>query len=107
MGSLRLADIEAELYAGVYRVDTSRQVTFETYDPNMADPRGVFVIRNRRWVCREIEETITTRGRKPRWKLTCHPIELSDTAAEQRWVLTRGVWDDGGAWLDDGRWLDG
>lgn len=107
VGSLRLADIEAELYAGVYRVDTSRQVTFETYDPNMADPRGVFVIRNRRWVCREIEETITTRGRKPRWKLTCHPIELSDTAAEQRWVLTRGVWDDGGAWLDDGRWLDG
>ncbi len=105
-GSLRLADIEAVLYAGVYRVDTSRQVTFETYDLNMADPRGVFVIRNKRWVCREIEESITAHGRKPKWKMTCHPIELTDTAAEQRWVLTRGVWDDGGAWLDDGRWND-
>lgn len=107
VGSLRLSDIESELYAGVYRVDTSRQVTFETYDPNTADPRGVFVIRNKRWVCREIEETITAKGRRPRWKITCLPIDLSDEASEQRWVLTRGVWEDGGAWLDDGRWLDG
>ena len=105
-GSLRLQDIDADLYAGVYRVDTSRQVTFETYDPNLADPRGVFVIRNKRFVCREIEESITAKGRKPRWKMTCHPIELSDEATEQRWVLTRGVWEDGGAWLDDGRWND-
>lgn len=106
VGSLRLADVEAQLYAGVYRVDTSRQIMFETYDPNMADPRAVYVIRNKRYVCREIEETITAKGRKPRWKMTCHPIDISDTAAESRWVLTKGVWDDGGAWLDDGRWLD-
>lgn len=105
-GSLRLTDLDEEVYGGVYRVDITRQVTFETYDPNLADPRAVYVIRNRRYVCRDIEETITAKGRKPRWKMTCHPIELSDTAAESRWVLTRGVWDDGGAWLDDGRWLD-
>ena len=106
VGSLRLQDIESEIYAGVYRVDTTRRVTFETFDPNLADPRGVFVIGNKRYVCREIEETITSKGRKPRWKMTCHPISLSDVAAEQRWVLTYGVWDDGGAWLDDGRWND-
>lgn len=105
-GSLRLQDIDAEVYGGVYRVDTSRQITFETYDPNMADPRAVYVIRNKRYVCRDIEETITAKGRKPRWKMTCHPIDISDTAAESRWVLTKGVWDDGGAWLDDGRWND-
>ena len=105
-GSLRLQDIDAEVYGGVYRVDTTRQITFETYDPNMTDPRAVYVIRNKRYVCREIEETITAKGRKPRWKMTCHPIDISDTAAESRWVLTKGVWDDGGAWLDDGRWLD-
>jgi len=106
-GSLLLQQLDAEVFGGVYRVDTTRQITFETYDPNMADPRAVYVIRNKRYVCREIEETITAKGRKPRWKMICHPIDISDTAAESRWVLTRGVWDDGGAWLDDGRWLDG
>lgn len=106
VGSLRLQDIEAELYAGVYRIDTTHKVVFETYDPNMLDPRAIIVVRNRRWVVREIEETLTSSGRKPSWKVTCHPIEISDTAAESRWVLTKGVWDDGGAWLDDGRWND-
>ncbi len=106
VGSLRLQDIEAELYAGVYRIDTTRKVVFETYDPNMLDPRAIIVVRNRRWVVREIEETLTSNGRKPSWKVTCHPIEISDESAESRWVLTKGVWDDGGAWLDDGRWND-
>ena len=106
VGSLRLQDIESELYAGVYRIDTTRKVVFETYDPNMLDPRAIIVVRNRRWVVREIEETLTSSGRKPSWKVTCHPIEISDESAESRWVLTRGVWDDGGAWLDDGRWND-
>lgn len=105
-GSLRLQDIEAELYAGVYRIDTTQKVVFETYDPNMLDPRAIIVVRNRRWVVREIEETLTSSGRKPSWKVTCHPIEISDESAESRWVLTKGVWDDGGAWLDDGRWND-
>ena len=105
-GSLRLQDIDAEVFGGVYRVDTTRKVTFTTYDPNLLDPRSIIVVRNRRWVVREVEETLTAQGRKPSWKVTCHPIEISDTAAESRWVLTRGVWDDGGAWLDDGRWND-
>lgn len=68
--------------------------------------RAIIVVRNRRWVVREIEETLTSNGRKPSWKVTCHPIEISDESAESRWVLTKGVWDDGGAWLDDGRWND-
>lgn len=106
VGSLRLPDIDAELYAGVYRVDTTRRVTFTTFDPNVIDPRSILVVRNRRWVVRDIEETLTSKGRKPSWKVTCHPIEITDTAAESRWVLTKGVWDDGGAWIDSGKWND-
>ena len=87
-------------------IHTRHAITFETYDPNVIDPRQVYVIRNRRYVVRDIEETITTEGRQKKWKLTCYPITITDTAIENRWVLTDGVWDDGGAWLDDGRWND-
>ena len=105
-GSLRLKDIDAEVFAGVYRVDTTRRVTFTTFDPNVIDPRSILVVRNRRWVVRDIEETLTSKGRKPSLKVTCHPIEITDTAAESRWVLTKSVWDDGGAWIDSGKWND-
>ena len=105
-GSLRLQDLDAELTGHQYVIDTTRSVTFETFDPNIVDTRSLLVIRNRRFVVREIEETITAYGRKPLWRITCHPITVTDEAFEQRWVLTRGLWDDGGAWMDDGRWND-
>lgn len=105
-GSLRLKDLNDSYYQGGYEIDTRHAITFETYDPNVIDPRQVYVIRNRRYVVRDIEETITTEGRQKKWKLTCYPITITDTAIENRWVLTDGVWDDGGVWLDDGRWND-
>jgi len=105
-GSLRLRDLDESHYQGGYKIDTGQAVTFETYDPNVIDPRQVYVICNRRFVVRDVEETITAMGRQPRWKLTCYPLDVSDTALLKRWVLTKGTWDDGGAWLDDGRWYD-
>ena len=88
------------------KFSTRHAMTFETYDPNVIDPRQVYVIRNKRFVVRDVEETITAEGRAKKWKLTCYPITVSDDALEKRWVLTHGVWDDGAAWLDDGRWND-
>lgn len=105
-GSLRLQDIDAECYAGKYEIDTSHPTTFETYDPNVIDPRQVYVVRNRRYVCRDVEEVITAEGRQKKWKATFYPIKITDESLEKRWVLTKGVWDDGAAWLDDGRWND-
>ena len=105
-GSLRLKDLNDSYYQGGYEIDTRHAITFETYDPNVMDPRQVYVVRNRRYVVRDIEETITAEGRQKKWKLTCYPITITDTAIENRWILTDGVWDDGGAWLDDGRWND-
>ena len=105
-GSLRLQDLENSYYQGGYQIDTAHPMTFETYDPNVIDVRQVYVIRNKRFVVRDVEEVVTATGRQKKWKLTCYPITITDTALENRWVLTDGVWDDGGAWLDDGRWLD-
>ena len=105
-GSLRLKDLDESYYQGGYEIDTRHAVTFETFDPNVIDPRQVYVIRNRRYVVRDVEETITAEGRQKMWKVTCYPITISDEAIEKRWILTKGVWDDGAAWLDDGRWID-
>lgn len=105
-GSLRLHDLDGDYYQGGYEIDTRHRVKVETYDPNMADPRQVYVVRGRRFVCRDVEETLTAEGRNPKWKATLYPITISDEAIEKRWVLTHGVWDDGAAWLDDGRWTD-
>lgn len=106
VGSLRLKDLDEGYFQGSYEIDTRHAMTFETYDPNVIDPRQVYVIRNKRFVVRDVEETITAEGRAKKWKLTCYPIAVSDDALEKRWVLTHGVWDDGAAWLDDGRWND-
>lgn len=105
-GSLRLTSLDRDYYQGGYDIDTQHAYTIECYDPNMIDVRQIYVIGNRRFVCRDVEETITATGRTRKWKGTFYPIRLSDTAADKDWVLTRGVWDDGGAWLDDGRWND-
>lgn len=106
VGSLRLQDLDTDYYQGGYQIDTAHAVTFETFDPNHIDVRQVYIIGNRRYVVRDVEETITAEGRQPLWRLTCYPIRISDEAIEHRWILTRGAWDDGGAWLDDGRWND-
>ena len=104
--SLRLQDLDADYYQGGYKIDTRHAVTFQTFDPNHIDVRQVYVIQNRRYVVRDVEETITAEGRQPLWRLTCYPIHITDEAIEHRWVLTHGVYDDGAAWLDDGRWND-
>lgn len=105
-GSLRTKVIDTDTYSNGYQIDTRYPVTIETYDPNVIDPRQVYVIRNRRFVCRDVEEVITAEGRQAKWKGTFYPIHLSDEALEHRWVLTHGVWDDHAAWIDDGRWMD-
>lgn len=105
-GSLQTSVIDAATYSNGYQIDTHHAMTFETYDPNVIDPRQVYVILNRRFVVRDVEEVINADGRQPKWKLTCYPISISDEALAKRWVLTHGVWDDGAAWLNDGRWND-
>lgn len=104
--SLRLDIMNTSHFQGGYTIDTRHQLTVETYDPNRADVRQMYEVEGRRYVVRDIEETVTAEGRQPRWKATLYPITISDVAADNLWVLTDGVWDDGGAWLDDGRWID-
>jgi hypothetical protein len=106
VGSLRLQNLDTEIYNGAYSIDTGRSVTFEVYDFRRIDVRDVLNIHNKLWVVREIEETITAMGRKPKWKVTCHPINIVATGEQVEWVLEDGTWNDGNPWYDHGRWLD-
>ena len=104
--SLRLAALDELCYLGSYDIDYRQEITVESYDPNIYDPRMIFEIRNKRYVCKEMEYTLEADGRKGAWKGTFCPIRISDTEADARWILTDGKWRDGGVWLDNGRWLD-
>lgn len=104
--SLRLPVLEAELYSGVYDIDTTKSYKFYTSDPNLPDAHLIFVIRNKRFVCREMNFSIAQGQKQKRWSLTCYPIDIADAEAYKRWILTDGKWRDGGVWLDDERWLD-
>lgn len=104
--TLRLQNLNAVFYEGAYEINHRKGVKITSYDPNLFDTRGVYEINNKRYVCREVEYTLTAKGRKKAWTGTFYPIKISDTEAEQRWILTDGKWRDGGVWLDNGRWLD-
>lgn len=104
--TLRITNFEKALYSGVYEIDETKRITITSYDPNVYDTRGIFEIRNKRYVCREMDYTLTSKGRKEAWKGIFHPIKISDIDSYQRWILADGKWRNGGAWLDNGRWLD-
>lgn len=104
--SLRLVTLDKLLYQGGYDIDYNKGVKIETYDPNVYDSRSIFEIRNKRYVCKEMEFTLDANGRKGAWTGVFYPIKISDTEADARWILSDGKWRDGGVWLDNGRWLD-
>lgn len=105
--SLRFVTLDKLLYQGGYDIDYTKGVKIETYDPNVYDTRSVFEIRNKRYICKDMEFTLDANGRKGAWTGTFYPIHISDTEADARWILADGRWRDGGVWLDNGRWLDG
>ena len=104
--TLRLQDIEGDLWQDTLEMDLDNEITFRIHDPNLYDARQVFEIRNRRYVCKEMEFTLDANGRKGAWTGTFYPIRMNDTQADTRWILADGKWRDNGVWLDNGRWLD-
>lgn len=105
--TMRLSKYDLLFYQGGYNIDFAKGVKIQSYDPNLFDVRMIFEIRNKRYVCKEIEYTLDADGRKGAWVGTFYPISMSDTEADARWILTDGKWRDGGVWLENGRWLDG
>lgn len=105
-GDFRLCHLDELLYTGVYSIDMSKAIQVKSYDPNVYDTRLIFNIRNKRYVCKEMEFNFDKRGRKGAWTGTFYPIAISDTEAHKKWILTDGKWRDGGVWIDNGRWLD-
>jgi hypothetical protein len=105
--SLRLVTMNAQFYQGSYDIDYTKAVKVQSHDPNVYAAYQVFEIRNKRYVCKEMEFTLDAFGRKGAWTGTFYPIRISDTEADVRWILADGRWRDGGVWLDNSRWLDG
>ena len=103
--TLRLTDLD-RLFWGGYDIDLMHAIKLSSHDPNLYDARFIFEIRNKRYVCKDMEFTLDANGRKGAWTGTFYPIKISDTEADARWILTDGRWRDGGVWLDNGRWLD-
>lgn len=104
--SLRLKSLDSLIYQSVYDIDYKHGIKINSYDPNVFDMTNIFEVRNKRYVCKEIEYTLDADGRKGAWTGTFYPIRISDTEADARWILSDGKWRDGGVWLDNGRWLD-
>ena len=104
--SFRLSVVENEFYDTPYTIDRTKKITVESYDENVYDPRQIFEIKNKRFVCEYIEYSIDSKGRKGAWKGIFHPVDISDTDAEHLWILADGRWRDNGVYIDNGRWLD-
>lgn len=104
--SLRLDAMNSNFYAGNYEIDLTCGIKTTSHDPNLYNAQNIFEIRNRRYVCKDMEFSIDAHGRKGAWIGTFYPIRISDIEADKRWVLTDGKWRDGGVWVDNGRWLD-
>lgn len=104
--SLAPAVMNDIFYGNAYDIDFQHEVKIKSYDPNVFDPSTVWEVKNKRYVCKEVEYTLNAQGRLGSWTATLYPIRISDTKAESRWILTDGKWRDGGVWIDNGRWLD-
>lgn len=104
--SMKLDIISNSLFKSTYDISFDKEYTFESYDPNLYDIRSIFVIRNKRYICKEMDFVLDAKGRKGAWKGVFCPIKISDIEANARWILNDGKWRDGGVWLDNGRWLD-
>lgn len=105
-GNLRLAYLNKMLYSNMYDIDVDRKIKFTCHDANVYDVRNIFEIRNKRYVCRDIEYSINATGRNGAWIGAFYPIRINDIEADKRWILTDGRWRDGGVWMDNGRWMD-
>lgn len=104
--SLRLPRLDELFYQTGYDIDYTKAVKVRSHDANVYGAMLVFEVRNKRYVCKEMEFALDAYGRKGPWTGTFYPIRVSDTEADARWILSDGKWRDGGVWLDNGRWLD-
>ncbi|KAA6322767.1 hypothetical protein EZS27_027725, partial [termite gut metagenome] len=107
-GSLALWDIKKNYYND-YNINTTKEFKITSYDVNVYDPRGVFEINNKKYVCREMEYTLSKEGRKKAWTGTFYALvgkEKDINIDTSQWILADGNWRDNGVWLDNGRWLD-
>lgn len=72
--SLRLTTMDSLCYQGNHTIRYDRTVSFLIRDSGMYDPQAIFEIRNRYYICKEMEFTLDCRGRKGAWTGVFYPL---------------------------------
>ncbi|KAA6337752.1 hypothetical protein EZS27_014181 [termite gut metagenome] len=52
---MRTTYLNEQLYEGEYGVEAGKSFKVKSFDPNIFDPRDIFEIRNKLYVCKDIE----------------------------------------------------
>lgn len=60
--SLRLNDKDNPLRSSYYKIDPTRKVTFKFLADDIPDPRALFLIKGRRYICEKITATFSDAG---------------------------------------------
>lgn len=87
-------------------IDHKKKYEFTFLTTKIEDPRSIFIIRNRSFICQEIEYTITSDGLNYLAKGIFYPYKLKTKGLAEDWILNDGTWNDKGIWSDEEPWND-
>lgn len=105
--SLRTKDLVKKLWISSELPHGDKPVKFTSFNRNLVNPKSTFIIRNKAYICKYIEYTLTAQGLSPMWQGVFSPYKVNEgEAIGEEWILSDGKWRDGGVWLDNGRWID-
>lgn len=93
------------LYSKNAIIDHRKKYEFSFLAKELLDPRAIYIIKNKSFICKEIEYTISASGLGNIAKGIFYPYTLQSSIGEQ-WILANGVWSDKGMWDDSQPWLD-
>lgn len=72
--TLRLNNKILNKYRTVYRVNPKQKATFKFLSDTITNPRSLFIIRGKRYVCEKLTATFTSQGMSQLIKGTFYPV---------------------------------
>lgn len=85
-------------------IEAARKYEFTFKVNSILDPRSIFIIKNKSFICQEIEYEMTKSGIGKIAKGIFYPYKLSKE--EKEWILKDYNWNDKGIWDDEQPWND-
>ena len=75
--SLRLSRLNEVFYNSRFDIDFNHEIKLTSYDNAIYNPRCLFIIGNKYYICKDIEYTLNANGRKGLWTGTFYPIRIA------------------------------